>query len=211
MKFAIIGSGNVGSSIARAVTRTGHDAVVADPSTESLQALPADLPVATTTSNLEAVAGADVVVLAVPFGAVQEIATALRDELAGKIVIDVTNPVAADLSGLSIDGISGAELVAKAAPEARVVKAFNTVFAEHMDKGRVGDQQLTIFAASDDEAARKTVLGLAKQIGFDAVDSGALINARSLETMGFFNIQLGYTLGLGTKMGLRLFHDEPRG
>jgi 8-hydroxy-5-deazaflavin:NADPH oxidoreductase len=84
------------------------------------------------------------------------------------------------------------------------------VFAEHMDTGKVDDKQLTVFAAADDAAARRSVLGLAKGIGFDAVDAGPLINARSLETMGFFNIQLGYVLGHGTKMGLRLFHDEPR-
>jgi 8-hydroxy-5-deazaflavin:NADPH oxidoreductase len=105
---------------------------------------------------------------------------------------------------------SGAEQLQRKLPGTRIVKCFNTVFAEHMDKGKVGDKQLTVFAAADDDRARRTVLGLAKEIGFDAVDAGPLINARSLETMGFFNIQLGYTLGLGTKMGIRLFHDEPR-
>jgi predicted dinucleotide-binding enzyme len=105
---------------------------------------------------------------------------------------------------------SGAEELQKKLPDARVVKCFNTVFAEHMDKGRVGNQQLTVFAAGDDDEARRTVLRLAKDIGFDAVDGGPLVNARSLETMGFFNIQLGYTLGMGKNMGLRLFHGEPQ-
>ena len=111
MKFAIIGSGNVGTSVARGVTGAGHDVVVADLSEEGLASLASKAPVQTTTSNREAVTGADAVVLAVPFDAVEGIAADLRDDLAGKIVIDVTNPLAPDLSGLSTNGRSAAELV----------------------------------------------------------------------------------------------------
>jgi predicted dinucleotide-binding enzyme len=90
------------------------------------------------------------------------------------------------------------------------VKWFNTVFAEHMHKVRVDDQQLTVFPAGNDDDARRTVLRLGKETGVDAADGGPLVNARSLETIGFFNIQLGYALGLGKNMGLRLFHSEPQ-
>ena len=190
MKFAIIGSGNVGSAIARAVTDAGHDAIVADPSEESLRILASNVPVATTISNVDAVTGADAVVLAVPFAAVTDIVASLRDQLANKIVIDVTNPLAADLSGLVTDGSSGAEVVARAAPEARVVKAFNTVFAGNQATASVDGTQLDGFVASDDREAKQTVMDLLAAIGFRPIDVGGLSVSRYLEGMGFINIAL---------------------
>jgi len=92
--------------------------------------------------------------------------------------------------------------------QSRVVKAFNTVFAHHRDTGRLGDQSLTAFAAGDDAEAKKTLLGLARDIGFDAVDAGPLRNARLLEPFAFFNIQLGYALGMGTQIGFKLLHSR---
>ena len=192
-KIAIIGSGNVGSALARGLGRSGHDVRTSrhDDAKEKAQ-------------------WGEVVFLAVPFPAVDDVVRAHGDVLAGKTIVDVTNALTPEMKLAVGYSTSGAEELQKKLPKARVVKCFNTVFAEHMDKGKVGDKQLTVFAAGDDDEARRTVLGLAKNIGFDAVDAGPLINARSLETMGFFNIQLGYVLGHGTKMGLRLFHDEPR-
>jgi hypothetical protein len=101
---------------------------------------------------------------------------------------------------------SGAERLQERAPAARVVKAFNTVFAGTLDRGEVKGQQLTVFAAGDDEEAKRSVLELARSIGFDAVDAGPLRNARLLEPMGYQNIQLGYTLGMGAEIGLKLVH-----
>lgn len=75
-----------------------------------------------------------------------------------------------------------------------------------MDSGQVDGQQLTVFAASDDQDAKSRVLQMARDIGFDAVDAGPLQNARYLEPLGYLNIQLGYVVGLGDKIGLRLFH-----
>lgn len=191
--IAILGSGNVGSALARGLMRAGHEV-----RTSRRQ-----------DAKEKAVWG-DVIILAVPFAAVDEVVRAHGDVLARKTVVDVTNALTPDMQLALGYSTSGAEELQKKLPTSRVVKCFNTVFAEHMDKGTVDGKQLTVFAAGDDADARRTVLGLAKQIGFDAVDSGPLINARSLETMGFFNIQLGYVLGHGTKMGLRLVHDEPR-
>lgn len=192
-KIAIIGTGNVGKALGRGLSRGNHEVRTSK-----------------RPDAREDASWADVVILAVPFPALDEVVRAVGSAVDGKVVVDVTNALTPDMQLALGYSTSGAEQLQKKMPKARVVKCFNTVFAEHMDKGRVGDQQLTVFAAADDAAARRTVLGLAKQIGFDTVDAGPLINARSLETMGFFNIQLGYTLGLGTKMGLRLFHDEPR-
>ena len=204
MKFAIIGSGNVGTAIARGVTGAGHDVVVADPSQDGLTAIAEQAPVQTTTSNREAVTGADVVVLAVPFDAVAALAAELRDDLTDKIVIDVTNPLAPDLSGLATNGTSAAELVQQAAPEARVVKAFNTVLAANQADPSVDGTQLDGFVASDDDEAKETVLGLLEQIGFRPIDVGPLSAARYLEGMAFLNIALnahnGWSWGTGWKL-----------
>ena len=204
MKFAIIGSGNVGTSVARAATGAGHDVVVADPSEAGLSAIAEQAPVQTTTSNSEAVLGADVVVLAVPFSAVEQLAADLSSELHDKIVIDVTNPLAADLSGLATNGISAAELVQQAAPGARVVKAFNTVLAANQADPSVDSIQLDGFVAGDDDDAKATVAGLLDQIGFRSIDVGALSASRYLEGMAFLNIALnarnGWAWGTGWKL-----------
>ena len=204
MKFAIIGSGNVGTSVARGVTDAGHEAVVADLSEDGLAAVAEKAPVQTTTSNREAVADADAVVLAVPFDAVQDIAADLRDDLAGKIVIDVTNPLAPDLSGLATNGLSAAELVQQAAPDARVVKAFNTVLAANQADPSVDGTQLDGFVACDDDEAKQAVLGVLEQIGFRPIDVGPLSAARYLEGMAFLNIALnahnGWSWGTGWKL-----------
>jgi 8-hydroxy-5-deazaflavin:NADPH oxidoreductase len=204
MKIAIIGAGNVGTAVARGVTGAGHDVVVADPSDEGLAAIADKAPVQTTTSNHEAVTGADAVVLAVPFDAAPGIAAELRTDLAGKIVIDVTNPLAPDLSGLSTNGSSAAELVQQAAPDARVVKAFNTVLAANQADPSVEETQLDGFVASDDDEAKQTVLGVLEQIGFRPIDVGPLSAARYLEGMAFLNIALnahnGWSWGTGWKL-----------
>lgn len=128
----------------------------------------------------------------------------IGDAVAGKTLIDVTNALAADMSLAVGFTTSGAEELQKKVPRGRVVKAFNTQFAQHMDSGRLGDQRLTVFVAADDAAAKGEVTELATAIGFDAVDAGPLVNARLLEPLGYLNIQLGYVLGLGTQIGLAL-------
>jgi hypothetical protein len=133
---------------------------------------------------------------------VQEIGAVLT----GKTVVDVTNALGPDRNLAVGFTTSGAEELQKKLPRSKVVKAFNTVFAQHMDTGKLGDKPLTAFVAGDDAAAKKTVLELARQIGFDAVDAGPTKNARLLEPFGFFNIQLGYGLKMGTQIGFTLQH-----
>ena len=151
-------------------------------------------------------AWADTVVLAVPFGAIDEVVRTAGDALAGKTVVDVTNALD-DKMNLALGyTTSGAEELQKKLPGARVVKAFNTVFAQHMDSGHLDGEPLTAFAAGDDAAAKAEVLALEREIGFDAVDAGPLRNARLLEPLGYLNIQLGYGLKMGTDSGFRLMH-----
>jgi predicted dinucleotide-binding enzyme len=188
-KIAIIGTGNVGSALQAGLERAGHEARGAKKG-----------------QSVASASWADVIILAVPFGAIADVARELETAADGKVVIDVSNALTPDMQLAVGFTTSGAEELQKALPRARVVKSFNTVFAQHMSTGFVDGQQLTAFAASDDEAARKTVLELARAIGFDAVDGGPLKNARQLEALGYFNIQLGYVLGNGPNIGFKLVH-----
>lgn len=189
--ISIIGDGHVGGALARGLRTAGQAVRSVGNDGEKVR---------------EAVAWADVVVLAVPFAAIDAVLAASGTGLAGKTVVDVTNALAADMSLALGFTTSGAEALQHKVPAARVVKAFNTVFAQHMDTGRLGDQPLTAFVASDDADAKATVLELAGQIGFDAVDAGPLVNARLLEPLGALNIQLGYGLKMGTQVGFKFVH-----
>lgn len=191
MKIAIIGDGNVGSALLRGLTRAGYDSQAVGNEPTRITELTAD---------------ADVIMLAVPFQAIDDVVRAIGHTADGKVVADVTNALTPDYQlavGLTS---SGAEELQKKLPGARVVKAFNTVFAKHMDSGQVKGEKLSVFAASDDAAAKQTVLELASAIGFDAVDAGPLQNARLLEPLALQNIALGYMVGLGTDIGFRLVH-----
>jgi predicted dinucleotide-binding enzyme len=97
-----------------------------------------------------------------------------------------------------------AEDLQKILPKAHVVKAFNTVFAQNQSTARVGDEQLTLFVAGDVPKAKQTVMQLGKDIGFDPVDAGSLKVSRYLEPMGMLMINLGYNLGMGANIGLKL-------
>lgn len=204
MRFAIIGAGNVGTAISRAVTEAGHDVVVSSDSEEDLRELTAAVTVDTTTSNTEAVSGADIVVLAVPFGAASEVASEIAETVADKVIIDATNPLAADLSGLASGDLAGAEVVQQAAPQARVVKAFNTVFASNQSRAEVDGVQLDGFLAGDDADAKNVVSDLLRTIGFRPVDVGPLSFARYLEGMALINIALNANHGWSWSSGWKL-------
>lgn len=192
-KIGILGNGNVGSALARGLKRAGHE----------VRAVGEDA------AAIRDVAGwGEVVILAVPFGAIDDVLKTAGEAMSGKTVIDVTNALDANMNLAIGYTTSGAEELQKKLPRSRVVKAFNTVFAQHMDTGKVGDERLTAFVAGDDAAAKKAVLELARQIGFDAVDAGPIKNARLLEPFGFFNIQLGYGLKMGTQIGFTLQHVD---
>lgn len=188
-KIGIVGDGNVGSALARGLARAGNEVKAVGRDQAGVR---------------EAAAWAEVVILAMPFGAIEDVVKTAGDSLAGKTVVDVTNALDEKMNLALGFSTSGAEELQKKAPRARVVKAFNTVFARHMDSGRLGDKPLAAFVAGDDVEAKRTVLDLARSIGFDAVDAGPLRNARLLEPLAYLNIQLGYALGMGTQIGLAL-------
>lgn len=201
MKIAIIGTGGIGSGLASVLAKK-HEITVTDrKGGADAAARLAEKGLTVKAAELRpAVAGADVVILAVPYGAAAGLAEVA--DFAGKIVVDVTNPVKEDFSGLQVGhATSAAEEIAKAMPGAKVVKAFNTVFAQVYDQGlNFGAVPVQTFVAADDADAKAAVLALARDAGFDARDAGPLSNARHIEPLAYLNIQFGYMLGQGTQI-----------
>jgi hypothetical protein len=204
MRIAVIGAGSVGGALAGAARSVGHDVVVAATSHAKAQDVAAGLGVEAAASPRDAVRHADAVVLAVPFRSVCELAEELSDALDGKIVVDVTNPLAPNLTGLATGEISGAEMIQERAPGARVVKAFNTIFAEKQADPTADGTAFDGLVAGDDPAAKAAVLELTEAIGYRPMDAGTLSAARYLEGMAFLNIWLNVQNGWGRRTGWRL-------
>lgn len=185
MTVAILGTGNMGAGLAQRLN--GKTNVIVGSRTPKGGEL----------SYAAAVAKADIVVLAVPFDAALEAAKSL--DLAGKVVVDMTNPVTADFSGLKLGhSTSAAEEIQKAAPAAKVVKAFNTIFAGLFSAPVAQTAQVPVFVAGDDAAAVTAVADLAEAAGFGVENAGTLDAARFIEPVGMLNIRFGYGLGRGT-------------
>jgi len=188
MKVAIIGAGNVGKALATSINRAGHDVTITSKHPEHARAAAQEIGVASAETNVSAVTDADVVILAVPFTAVtDQIAAEIRDEVAGKTIIDVTNPIKPDFSGLATEGSSAAENFQKLLPDAHLVKAFNTIFATNQANPT---DEVDGFVAADDAGAKQQVISLVESIGFSALDVGPLSASRFLEGMAFINIGL---------------------
>jgi 8-hydroxy-5-deazaflavin:NADPH oxidoreductase len=171
---SIIGTGTMGQAIAGVVGRSGN-------TVELLGQSDADKPVT-----------GEVVVLAVPHGAVADIVAQRGEQLAGKVVVDITNPVdfeTFDSLVVPADGSAAAE-VAAALPRSRVVKAFNTTFAATLASGTVGAQPTTVLIAGDDADAKSLLAGIVTAAGLRAIDAGSLRRARELESLGFLQITL---------------------
>jgi predicted dinucleotide-binding enzyme len=144
----------------------------------------------------DAVAAAGIVVLAVPYDAIPAVVAEIGPVVAGKVVIDPTNPLKPDYSGLATEGgPSGAELLAAALPGAAVVKGFNTLFAGNTANPAVHGTQLDHLFATDDEAAKDAVQSLSTAIGFRPIHVGPLAAARELEAMAWLNIRLQMLTG----------------
>jgi len=185
MRVAVIGVGNVGGALATALTEAGHDVVVAASTAEKAAQAAAGFECEPAFSPRVAADGADAVVLAIPFNAGHEVADEIRDEVAGKPIIDVTNS-----SAIVEEGTSNAEAFQAWLPEAHVVKAFNTVFASRLADPNEDGRPLDGFIAGDDSDAKATVATLVRDAGFVPLDVGGLRMARALEGMAWTNISL---------------------
>lgn len=191
MKIAVIGTGNVGSALGSAVAGAGHEVVFAARDDAKTEATAKAADGSAAANAADAVRAADVVILAVPFTAADEVAGEIAQAADGKVVIDVTNPLKPDYSGLStVGGPSGAEHVAAMLPGAHVVKGFNTVFAANQANPAAHGQVLDALYATDDDAASTAFADLASSIGFRPIRVGPLAAAAELEAMAWLNIRL---------------------
>jgi len=179
-RLTIFGTGNMRQAIANVVT-AGGAAVAHVGSTDK-----------------SALISGDVVVLAVPYSALQDIVATYGDQLAGKVVVDITNPL--DLStfdSLTVPtGSSAAAELAAALPEAKILKAFNTNFAGTLAAKTVGPVTTTVLIAGDDAEAKATLAAAVSAGGVDAIDVGSLRRAHELEAIGFLQL----TLAAGEKI-----------
>lgn len=200
MDIAILGAGNVGGALGKLWAAKGHRVMfgVPDPLGAKTQSLVKSIGAQAQAGSVkEAAASAGMVVLATPWPAAQD-AIGSAGDLAGKIVVDCTNPLAADLSGLVIGtSNSAAEEVARWAKGAKVVKAFNTIGADNFGKPKFGAEAAGMFICGDDAAAKSQVGGLAAELGFDVVDAGPLTAARYLEPLAMLWIHLAFKQGWG--------------
>lgn len=186
--IAVIGTGNVGSTLGPEFGALGHTIIYGsrEPDRDDVRALVAQTPGnASATTPAEAVAGAEVIVLAVPGTAAEEVTRSLGD-LSGKIIIDPTNRVGRE-NGVMVHDVPGkgsnAALIQAAAPGARVVKAFNTLNVAQMADPETAGGPITIMLAGDDAEAKQFVAELVEGMGLDAVDVGPLVYANTLEEM----------------------------
>jgi NADPH-dependent F420 reductase len=203
MRIAVIGMGNVGSALARAFRTAGHTVVVSSRHPSQAEKIAEELDVSAASSNRAAAENADLVVLAVPAKAVASVLDETAEFLDGTIVVDPTNPAEDAETVLRASG-SLAEAVVLLAPGARVVKAFNTVFASRLNDPVIDGIPLDGFYAGDDVLAKQVVANLLADMGFRPIDTGDLLTARALELMAFLNITLNARGGWPWHSGWKL-------
>lgn len=200
MNITIVGAGNMGSGLVKQLAKAGHQVRVTARDLAKAQALAAAHANVSAVNVEQALGNSQVVIVATSYADAAPALRALGD-LTGKVVIDITNPLTADYMGLTIGhNTSAAEEIAKAVPQADVVKAFNTVFAQVLADGADfgGGNTVPVFYAGDSERAKQTAKVLIESIGFKSIDAGGLKNARYLEPLAGLNIYLGYGAGRGT-------------
>lgn len=207
MKIGIIGSGNVGGALGGRWAKVGHEVVFGtrDPEGPNVQHLAARASGKTRAASLaETAQESEVLLLATPWPVTQQVIASLGD-LDGKILIDATNPLLPDLSGLTRGtDTSGGEQVACWARGAKTVKAFNTVGANIMADPTFDGHKPVMFYCGDDEQAKQVVKKLIEELVFEAVDAGPLTRARLLEPFALLWISLAYAQGMGRDFAFEL-------
>lgn len=199
MNISFIGAGNVASSLGTLFSKAGHTVKYGTQNPKDNQLSVAD-----------AISFGEVICFAIPFSAMNEVLSANKENLKGKIVVDITNAInIADWSPLFLGEDSGGEQTARLLPDSKVVKAFNTIFADVMkeEKQLFDGQKLTAFIASDDNEAATTIKKLADEAGFNGLVVGGIRNARHLEAIAHLNIAIALGGG-GTDAGFTYFQRK---
>ena len=207
MRITIIGAGNMGRGIATRAIAGGHDVEILDRDPAEARALADQLGGSASTLEPSAALGGEIVVFAVYYPGIKEAAEQYADRLAGRVVVDITNPVDTETWDrlATPAGSSSAEEVAQLVPQGTpVVKAFNTTFAPTLLAGEVDGQQLDVLIAGDDGGAKQKVSRLVADGGLRPIDVGPLARAQQLEQLGFLHISIQQPLGLGFESTIKL-------
>jgi 8-hydroxy-5-deazaflavin:NADPH oxidoreductase len=211
MSIGIVGAGNMGRSIAMQLGKTGERVVLADRDPAKAQGVVAEIGAGDGVSaqELDDALASDVVVLALWYPVTIEFAREHAAELEGKIVVDISNPLDESWTRLATDpSTSSAELLAERLSESRIVKAFNTTHAPALSDGQVDETPLDVFLASDDGAAKSQVAELVQAAGLRPIDAGTLDNARLLERLTAFQVELSQRYDLDFRLTLKLLPAE---
>jgi predicted dinucleotide-binding enzyme len=206
MDVTIIGTGNMARAIGKRLTAGGHQVTVLGKETDAAEAVVEELGTESAKAGRSGEPIDDeVVVLAVYYPDAKAAVEGYGDGLSGKVLVDITNPVNETYDDLVTppDGSAAQELAA-VSPGAKVVKAFNTTFANTLGEGRVGDQPLDVFIAGDDQDAKATVSKLVEDGGLRPVDAGSLKRARELEAAGLLHMSVQGALGSGFGSALKI-------
>ncbi len=208
MKVGILGAGRLAKSLAVALTKAGYSVMIGARDLQKAQSLAGTMERFAQAGTLaNTIHYAPILILAIPYKAVPEVLTH-ADDYHGKILIDCTNPLVwrDGLAELALKGeTSAAEQIAKMAPQAKVVKAFNTAFTELIEQGPFfGPVDGSMFFCGDDLEAKSAVAELIKATHFEPVDAGPLESARLLEAMAALIIRLGTHQGLGREIAFKL-------
>jgi 8-hydroxy-5-deazaflavin:NADPH oxidoreductase len=206
-RVTIVGAGNMGRGIGSRAVAGGHQVEIVDRDQAEAQKLAGELGEQATVLEPGASFGGDIVVFAVYYPGIKDAVRQYGDQLAGKVVVDITNPVDTQTWDrlATPPGVSSAEEVQQLVPRGTpVVKAFNTTFAPTLVAGQVAGQQLDVLIAGDDEAAKQKVSQLVSDGDVRPVDVGPLSRAQQLEQLGFLHISLQQPLGLGFGSAIKL-------
>lgn len=206
MKIAVIGTGNVGRALGTSWALKGHQVIFGsrDPHSQKVaEVLAAAGPKASAATLPEAGAAAEVIVLATPWNGIEQTVEALGD-VAGKIIVDATNPIGPGFQLAVGTTSSGAEQVAGWAQGGRVVKAFNTTGWENMADPIYHGEATTMFICGDDAEAKIAVTALAADLGFEVADTGPLSTARYLEPLAMVWIHLAIVQQHGRQMAFKI-------
>ena len=207
LNIAILGTGGVGAALGSRWGNAGHVVTYGSrtPQTEKVKLLVGHSGKgASAKTPPAAIAGADAILLAVPWPAAGETLAQLGD-LSGRTLIDCTNPLLSDMSGIELGHvISAGEQIAAWAPGAGVVKAFNTASVKVMLNPQFGEHRATMFYCGDDAAAKLTVRQLIEDIGFEPIDAGSLASSRYLEPLAMLYIHLAFRQGFGSNCAFKI-------
>lgn len=181
--ISIIGSGGMAAAIGGLAAKAGHIVEVMSRDAAKARALAEQIGAGATTGTFGTAPAGDIVILAVPYSAVLEVVKQYGEELAGKLLVDITNPVAPDFASfVTPEDSFGAQEIAKVAPgDAEVIKAFNTHFSHVLAAGPVEGHSLDVFIAGDDAQAKARVSAFIESLGLRPMDVGPLLMARTLE------------------------------